>query len=48
MAAEPTTDWELQEDGCYAGLTKDDIDITATMDRVRSPQAGAMVLFAGD
>lgn len=38
---------ELQEDNCYTALTSDVLDIKASMDRVRSPKAGAIVLFAG-
>ncbi|POR34186.1 Molybdopterin synthase catalytic subunit [Tolypocladium paradoxum] len=39
--------WELSEEGCHVGLTRDHLNIQATMDRVRSPEAGAIVLFAG-
>lgn len=39
---------ELQEGSCYTALTSDTLDITAIMDRVRSPKAGAIVLFAGE
>jgi len=38
---------ELQENGCYVALTDDCLDAKSMMDRVRSPQAGAIVLFAG-
>ena len=38
---------ELWEDGCYVALTHDHLDAKAMMDRVRSPKAGAIVLFAG-
>lgn len=38
---------ELQEDNCYVALTHDHLDAKAMMDRVRSPKAGAIVLFAG-
>ncbi|KAK8061348.1 Molybdopterin biosynthesis MoaE [Apiospora phragmitis] len=38
---------ELQDEGCYAGLTHDHLNAKDIMDRVRSPQAGAIVLFAG-
>lgn len=38
---------ELNEDDCYVELTHDLLDVKATMDRVRSPKAGAIVLFAG-
>jgi len=38
---------ELQEDTCYVALTHDHLDSTSMIDRVRSPKAGAIVLFAG-
>lgn len=38
---------ELLDDGCYVALTRDHLDPQAIMDRVRSPAAGAIVLFAG-
>ncbi|KAK7750042.1 hypothetical protein SLS62_008035 [Diatrype stigma] len=38
---------ELQEDGTYVALTHDHLNAQSIMDRVRSPQAGAIVLFAG-
>jgi molybdopterin synthase catalytic subunit len=38
---------ELQEGECYVALTSDFLDAKAIMDRVRSPKAGAIVLFAG-
>ncbi|EKD15684.1 Molybdenum cofactor synthesis protein 2B [Drepanopeziza brunnea f. sp. 'multigermtubi' MB_m1] len=38
---------DLQEDECYVALTHDYLDVKSTMDRVRSPKAGAIVLFAG-
>ncbi|RYP64831.1 hypothetical protein DL769_006506 [Monosporascus sp. CRB-8-3] len=38
---------ELQEDGCHVALTHDHLNVQSIMDRVRSPQAGAIVLFAG-
>lgn len=38
---------DLQEDGCYVALTQDNLDAKSAMDRVRSPKAGAIVLFAG-
>jgi hypothetical protein len=43
----PQRPMEQEDDACYVALTLDDIDVTATMDRVRSNQAGAIVLFAG-
>jgi molybdopterin synthase catalytic subunit len=38
---------ELQEGGCYVALTYEHLDAKAIMERVRSPKAGAIVLFAG-
>ena len=38
---------ELSEGHCYVALTHDHLDAKAIMDRVRSPKAGAIVLFAG-
>lgn len=38
---------ELQEDCCYVALTHDDLDAKVMIDHVRSPKAGAIVLFAG-
>ena len=38
---------ELQEGNCYVALTHDHLDSTSMIDRVRSPKAGAIVLFAG-
>ncbi|KAH9888651.1 Molybdopterin biosynthesis MoaE [Xylariomycetidae sp. FL2044] len=38
---------ELIEDYCYVGLTNDLLNVQQIMDRVRSAQAGAIVLFAG-
>ncbi|RFU33689.1 hypothetical protein B7463_g2667, partial [Scytalidium lignicola] len=37
----------LQEDNCYVALTHDHLDVKYTMDLVRSPKAGAIVIFAG-
>jgi molybdopterin synthase catalytic subunit len=37
----------MSEDGCYVGLTHDHLDVKEVMDLVRSPAAGAIVLFAG-
>ncbi|KAJ2975496.1 hypothetical protein NUW58_g8336 [Xylaria curta] len=44
MEAQPT---ELSADGCYVALTHDHLQVQDIMHRVRSPQAGAIVLFAG-
>lgn len=38
---------ELSEENCYVALTHDELDSKSMMDRVRSPKAGAIVLFAG-
>jgi len=38
---------ELSEDNCFVALTHDGLDAKVMMDRVRSPKAGAIVLFAG-
>ncbi|KAI0424289.1 Molybdopterin biosynthesis MoaE [Xylaria sp. FL1042] len=38
---------ERCEEGCYVALTYDHLQVQDVMDRVRSPQAGAIVLFAG-
>jgi len=38
---------ELQEGNCYVALTHDHLDSTSMIDRVRSPKAGAIVMFAG-
>ncbi|KAK5114663.1 hypothetical protein LTR62_002236 [Meristemomyces frigidus] len=37
----------LFEDNIYVSLTYDELDSTKAMGRVRSPKAGAVVLFAG-
>jgi hypothetical protein len=41
-----TTD-ERSEGNCYVALTHDHLDVLKIMDLVRSPKAGAIVLFAG-
>ncbi|THV45193.1 hypothetical protein BGAL_0518g00030 [Botrytis galanthina] len=38
---------ELCEDNCYVALTHEYLDAKVMMDKVRSPKAGAIVLFAG-
>ena len=38
---------EVKEDGVYVSLTNDPLNITQLIDRVRSPDAGAITLFAG-
>lgn len=45
MAEQSTS--ELSEPGIYVALTHSTLSPTAIMDRVRSPEAGAIVLFAG-
>ncbi|KAI5247812.1 Molybdopterin biosynthesis MoaE [Aureobasidium subglaciale] len=44
QATKPT---ELTEDGIFVALTHDTLDAVAIMNKVRSPKAGAIVLFAG-
>jgi|SRR3569833_3749499 len=39
---------ELHSEGCYVALTRDHINVQDVMDRVRSPAAGAIVMFAGE
>lgn len=39
---------EICEEGCYAALTHEHLRAQEMIDRVRSPQAGAIVLFAGE
>ncbi|UZP37503.1 hypothetical protein NXS19_005319 [Fusarium pseudograminearum] len=39
--------WEQTEQDCYVALTHNHLNAQAIMDRVRSPSAGAIVLFAG-
>lgn len=38
----------LSEDNIYVSLTYDELDATKAMARVKSPKAGAVVLFAGN
>lgn len=38
---------KMEDDGCFVALTHDTLDAKAMMDKVRSPTAGAIVLFAG-
>ncbi|KAL2158436.1 hypothetical protein VTH06DRAFT_4484 [Thermothelomyces fergusii] len=42
-----TQDSSLSQEGCYVALTYSPLDMQSVIDRVRSPQAGAIVLFAG-
>ncbi|KAI1100996.1 Molybdopterin biosynthesis MoaE [Jackrogersella minutella] len=37
----------IKEDGFYVELTYDHLNLNDVMDQVRSPQAGAIVMFAG-
>ncbi|KAL2135587.1 hypothetical protein VTI74DRAFT_7863 [Chaetomium olivicolor] len=37
----------LSQEGCYVALTTSHLNLQSVTDRVRSPQAGAIVLFAG-
>lgn len=39
--------WEMSEQNCHVGLTHDFLNIQEAIDKVRSPMAGAIVLFAG-
>ncbi len=39
---------ERLEDGCYVALTHAPLHAQEIIDRVRSPAAGAIVLFAGE
>jgi hypothetical protein len=45
-ARDGTTE-ELSEGNCYVALTHDPLHVLDIMNRVRSPKAGAIVLFAG-
>lgn len=47
MATDTSTTTSLESPGIYVALTHDALDAKPIMDRVRSPQAGATVLFAG-
>ncbi|KAK3310867.1 Molybdopterin biosynthesis MoaE [Chaetomium strumarium] len=44
---DPQQETSLSQDGCYVGLTSSPLNLQSVTDRVRSPQAGAIVLFAG-
>ena len=39
--------WEMTDGACHVGLSQDVLDIKRITDRVRSPAAGAIVIFAG-
>lgn len=47
MEATKENTWQLEEEGYYVALTHDHLNAQEVMDRVRSPAAGAIVLFAG-
>ncbi|KZL66067.1 molybdenum cofactor synthesis protein 2b [Colletotrichum incanum] len=47
MESQDRGPWESSEGACYAALTYDLLDATSIMNRVRSRQAGAIVLFSG-
>ncbi|KAL2043153.1 hypothetical protein N7G274_004213 [Stereocaulon virgatum] len=47
MAEEPVPVQSLKEDGITVALTYKTLNARAIMDEVRSPKAGAIVLFAG-
>lgn len=47
MDPAPSDAWELADERCHVSLTRAPLDVRQTMDRVRSPAAGAIVLFAG-
>lgn len=38
---------EAQDHGCFVCLTNKSLDVQTVMDKVRSPEAGAIVIFAG-
>jgi molybdopterin synthase catalytic subunit len=42
-----STPTHFEEDGVFVALTHDTLDAVAIMNKVRSPKAGAIVLFAG-
>jgi molybdopterin synthase catalytic subunit len=47
MESDPAGSLERSADGCYVALTHDLLNMQQVTDRVRSPAAGAIVLFAG-
>lgn len=47
MAGKPDQDQCIKEDGVSVALTHELLDARAVMNEVRSPKAGAIVLFAG-
>ena len=46
-AKDATAADERSEGNCYVALTHNHLDVLDIMNRVRSPKAGAIVLFAG-
>ncbi|EQK98946.1 Molybdenum cofactor synthesis protein 2B [Ophiocordyceps sinensis CO18] len=48
MAGSQMESSELSSEGCHVALTAEPLNVQRTMDRVRSPEAGAIVLFAGE
>ena len=47
MPEEPDSDQCIKEDGVSVALTHGLLDVRTVMNEVRSPKAGAIVLFAG-
>jgi hypothetical protein len=46
--AEPPSKTILSEENIHVELTFEQLDVIGIMNRVKSPKAGAIVLFAGD
>lgn len=40
--------WEVSEDNIFVSLTHSPLCLDTVVDKVRSPEAGAIVLFAGN
>lgn len=38
---------EIASEKCWVALTHDNLDVKVVMNKVRDPQAGAIVVFAG-
>ncbi|EPE03924.1 molybdenum cofactor synthesis protein 2b [Ophiostoma piceae UAMH 11346] len=47
MARQPSPKADAPTDACHVALSEEPLDVAAIMQRVRSPKAGANVLFAG-
>lgn len=47
IMAEAQKPMSLDDDGIRVELTEKHLDVMSTMNRVRSPKAGAIVFFAG-